>query len=170
MSNEPQIVIEDAPIILEVFSENMGGPKVIELGSDQVEILEVGMQGISGAATSTEKIEKAGENISAMKVVYINPSDEKVYKASNLDNNSRDTLYGITTTAAATNAAIKVKTFGEVENSGWNWNTSGNKNLFVGTDGNLTQTPPVSGYSARIGFVKSATKIWFDFTDVVILA
>jgi hypothetical protein len=157
-------------IIIETRSEHCACDRIIVHGVAP-ELIEAGKQGIAGTTLDdSTRTRKAGEAISAVKVVYQSPSDEKVYKADNLDNNTRDTVLGISLTSAILNQDITIKTFGEVENSGWNWDVNANKNLYLGTNGNITQVPPASGFSLRLGFILSSKKIWFDLSERVILS
>lgn len=78
-----------------------------------------------------------------------------------------NSVLGITTGAAATGAAINVQASGEMTEVSWNW-TPGLP-VFLGTNGLLTQTPPVSGFQLVLGVAISPTKLAINIKQPIVL-
>lgn len=104
----------------------------------------------------------AGETISALRVVY--EASGLVYVLDYRDAAHIDLLVGITMTAADGGAPIAIQRAGEISDSGWAW-TPGR--VYLGVAGQLTQTPPETGYSVLIGSAVSATRILLNLQDPI---
>ena len=76
-------------------------------------------------------------------------------------------MLGITTGAAAAGDAINVQASGEMTEVSWNW-TPGLP-VFLGTNGLLTQTPPVSGFQLVLGVAISPTKLAINIKQPIVL-
>lgn len=67
---------------------------------------------------------------------------------------------GISTQAAAAGGTVAVQVFGPMAEPGWVWTP--NQPIYVGGDGVLTQTPPVTGWLQRVAVALTSTKIFVD--------
>jgi hypothetical protein len=106
----------------------------------------------------------AGETISALRIVY--ESQAQVFKTDP----STETVYqslGLAITSASPGAELTIQTQGFIDDSSWSW-TEGF--VWCGADGTLTQTPPTSGWDFIIGFATSATRLYIDLNEPVLLA
>ncbi len=109
-------------------------------------------------------VRTAGETISALRIVYesqqlahpANPATESVFQA-----------LGLAITSASIDTDLTIQTQGFVDDSSWNW-TEGH--VWCGPNGTLTQTPPISGWDFIIGFATSATRLYIDLNEPVLLA
>lgn len=109
-------------------------------------------------------VRTAGETISALRIVYeseelahpVNPATESVYQA-----------LGLAITSGSIGTDITIQTQGFVDDSAWSW-TEGH--VWCGPNGVLTQTPPTSGWDFIIGFATSATRLYIDLNEPVLLA
>ena len=94
-------------------------------------------------------------------------SDGKVYYASQQELTHMNKVLGITTGAVAMGANATIRAFGEMTEPSWNWTLD--KPIFLGLNGLLTQTPPTTGFSLIIAFPTSATKIFVEIKDPILL-
>ena len=134
---------------------------------EEVTIIEAAQQGIQGPPGVNLTPVIAGENINAFNIVYFNPVDGKVYKAENTNLASSYSIVGITTSAVTAGQHFNLLCFGATSNDTWNW--SGTATLFVGADGQPTQTAPTSGYMLKIGYATSPTSMFFDPLEPITL-
>jgi len=135
------------------------------------EVIESTCGGGGGTGTTSVLIGtvQSGENISALRVVSADPADGKVYYTDNTELASAETAIGISLTAALADAELQVVQEGAFEDAGWSWNTAGNPALFVTTNGVITQTPPTSGFTQKVGFIITATKIYVKIETPIYL-
>lgn len=83
-----------------------------------------------------------GENIGQYQVVYLSPTI--VNLALKADNSSSATApaVGLALTAVANGQLGTFMKMGQIQNAGWNWTLG--KPIYLGTGGNMTQTPPTA--------------------------
>lgn len=106
----------------------------------------------------------AGETVSALRVVFesqahafaTDPATESVYQT-----------LGLAVTSATAGAELTIQTQGPIDDSSWNWAEGF---VWCGPSGVLTQTPPTSGWDFIIGFATSATRLYIDLNEPVLLA
>ena len=83
-----------------------------------------------------------GETIPKFSVVYVG-SNDKLYVADQSNPDKSDHIVGLTIRGyTSLNITVEVASFGLVENSDWNFSVG---EVYLGTNGRLTQTKPVSG-------------------------
>lgn len=111
----------------------------------------------------------AGENISAYRVVYVNPSDGKLYVASSLDTSNRFTIAGMTTSAVTSGDEVTIQTRGSLFNSGWSWNLASPHALYLVASGQISQTAPTSGFVCQVGFVTATNEMFLDIGEKILL-
>lgn len=109
-------------------------------------------------------VRTTGTTISALRIVFesqartfpVDPQTISVFQA-----------LGLAITSAATGTQISIQTQGFIDDSSWSW-TEGI--VWCGPNGVLTQTPPTSGWDFIIGFATSATRLYIDLNEPVLLA
>jgi hypothetical protein len=77
-------------------------------------------------------------------------------------------IVGISTGAAAQGAAINLQNSGRMTEPTWNWIPE--QPVFCGTTGNLTQTPPTTGFQCVVAVAESATSIIVRISEPIKLA
>ncbi len=121
-----------------------------------------GRQGIPGPAGGSAFEREAGEVISALRVLY--ELDGQVFVLDYRDDEHIDLLIGISLTAASADQPLNIQRSGVLEDSGWNWQLG---RIWLGAEGQLTQTPPVDGFDVLIGAAASATRITLNIQDPI---
>jgi hypothetical protein len=138
----------------------------IAIASDDTVVLTVaGSQGASGGDGSTDIQKTAGEALGGHRAVVLNSSGQAIYADCSTPAHAHKVL-GITTGAASSGAAVTIRTRGEITEGSWAWTLD--LPIFLSTSGLLTQTPPTSGFVARIGFPMSATTIFIDIHQTIV--
>lgn len=124
--------------------------------------------GIAVVAGVNILVRPAGEILGGHRIVYIN-SDGKAYYASNTILSDSVRALGITLNAAAVDDNVSIQSFGEVIETSWSW-TMGSP-IYLSSNGQLTQTPPVSPalFQRIIGFPLTTTSLFFSFREPIIL-
>lgn len=123
-----------------------------------------GRPGIDSGGGIQTIVRTAGETISALRIVYesqelthpVDPATESVFQA-----------LGLAITSSSIGSDITIQTQGFVDDLGWSW-TEGH--VWCGPNGILTQSPPTSGWDFIIGFATSATRLYIDLNEPVLLA
>ncbi len=104
----------------------------------------------------------ASENLGGHRVVTV-----EGYYASNQVSTDKFKVLGVTTGAASIGGTATIATFGTITESSWNW-TVGNP-VFLSTNGQLTQTPPTTGFRTIIGKPETATKLFINISEPITL-
>ena len=160
MTSGCRVAIEAAavPVVIEADAEYA----VTHDMAPEVRLISSGDQGPPGPPGGVVIQRSAGHLISALRVVY--EASGLVYVLDYRDAAHIDLLVGITMTAADGGAPIAIQRAGEISDSGWAW-TPGR--VYLGVAGQLTQTPPETGYSVLIGSAVSATRIILNLQDPI---
>ena len=108
---------------------------------------------------------KAGENLNGYRVCYLG-ADERVYLASNLDLSSISKSLIMTRHSAIEDEDVECVLAGKIYNSGWGL-TPGAR-YFLTTGGQITSTPPTSGYLHEVGTAEKTDTLFINFTRPVI--
>lgn len=106
---------------------------------------------------------EAGTALLKYRAVVINSSGKAIY--ADKDNNSHGTkVIGITLQeAAGAGEFIDIRNYGQVEDPSWSWALD--QPIYLGDDGQPTQTPPTSGFRLQLGFPITPTRIFIDIND-----
>ncbi|MDR0259511.1 MAG: hypothetical protein LBI76_06860 [Comamonas sp.] len=104
----------------------------------------------------------AGQTISANRVLYDRAG--LVYPLGQADAENIYAILGLSVSAGQAGAQIAVQRSGTVIDSGWSWAYG---RVYLGSNGQLTQTPPSSGFSVLIGFAATATSINLSINDPI---
>ncbi|WP_261365333.1 collagen-like protein [Anatilimnocola floriformis] len=71
---------------------------------------------------------------------------------------------GILLNAPAQNATARIQIYGPLTHDGWTWTPTGD--IYIGNDGQLTQTQPVTGFIRRIAVADTATRIFIQMQGI----
>ena len=134
--------------------------------SAPVYIGQRGVDGAPGVAGGVVVLCTAGEALGGHRVVVLNASAEAMY-ASNAVPEHLHKVLGLTTGAVILGAEATVQTGGEMTEPTWAWALDAP--IFLGANGLLTQTPPVSGFLLVVAFPVTATKIFIKLREPLAL-
>lgn len=87
--------------------------------------------------------------------------------ASKDNSSDKFNVLGITQGAVISGSTATVTTYGVITESSWNW-TAGLP-VFLSTNGQLTQSVPTSGFRLIIGRAKSATTLFVDISEPIVI-
>jgi hypothetical protein len=107
------------------------------------------------ASNSVSRKGVAQETISALRIVR-----EGLYLADPTTTYENARAVGLSVTAGTAGQVIEVLEFGEVEDAFFSFPAG--VPLFLGPAGIVTATPPTSGFSFKIGYSLTSTKIQID--------
>lgn len=129
--------------------------KVIRVNAAQTAFELAAAAGGSAASTLTAV---AGEALSGNRAVYI-ADDGKAYHA---DKNSATSIRtaGLTTGAVSLGATATIQVEGPYTEVTWSW--TGNGVIWLSTTGQLTQTPPTTGYLVKVGVPAGPTQMLIE--------
>lgn len=118
----------------------------------------IGLQSLPGGddeGGSAEFSALAGEALSGHRAVYV--GDDGLAWYASKASASAVRVAGITTGAASLGAAATIQPEGLLTEPSWTW--SGNTPVWLGTAGQLTQSPPTTGYLVQIGVAVGPTSL-----------
>lgn len=125
-----------------------------------------GPRGIPGPDGGTALQYPAGESLGGHRMVVLDDAAEAIYADNGTPAHAVKVL-GITTGAAAAGDAATIQTGGELTEPSWAWTL--NQPVYLGTNGTLTQTPPVAGFSLIVGFPITPTTIYMAIGQPITL-
>jgi hypothetical protein len=125
-----------------------------------------GPDGPPGPAGATTLACTAGEDVSGNRMVTYDALSAVVYASS--ASASAHAVLGMTLGAALAGAAVSVQTYGKVVEPSWSWTALAP--VYLGTDGALSQTPPITGYCVRLGFALDAHTLMLAIEPALKLA
>ncbi|MEJ5125865.1 hypothetical protein WH367_07375 [Comamonas sp. MYb21] len=166
MNCDTSVIVEMQP------GEILVMPEDSQVVVSEIELTEVliapgeqgppGPPGPAGGGGDEYVTRTAGETISANRVLY--DQGGFVYPLSQDDAENIFAILGLSVSAGQTGAQISVQRSGTVTDSGWSWAYG---RVYLGANGQLTQTPPTSGFSVLIGFAATATSINLSINDPI---
>lgn len=109
----------------------------------------------------------AGENLGGQRAVTIDGLLTVRY-SDPLNLLNRHVAIGITRYAVVSGDAVDIQTEGIMTDPSWSWTPD--QDIYVGPSGALTQTYPLSGYALPIATAISATSIFIDRREPVLIA
>jgi len=130
---------------------------------------QAGPRGLPGPAGTEVVRAVAGEALSALRVVYADPTDGRVYYADKGTAAHGGRVLGLTLAAAAAGDEVAVQTQGRAQDAGWDWDTAAAPGLFLGSAGAITQGAPATGFVLRVGFVKAADEAFIRIDPPIYL-
>ena len=125
----------------------------------------IGPQGPPGAGTAFPTT--AGEEIQAYDAVYV--ENDLAFIASNDDSLHFLSFAGLAAVGASITDPIDIITDGLAVNPAWSW--TANQEVFLGTNGQLTQTPPdpiSSNYRIVVGEVVASDRIIVRISEPIL--
>lgn len=129
-----------------------------------LEIIDAPMGG-GGPSGGSAFTRTAGTAISALVAVYELP-DGTVWPLSADDDDHIDLLAGITLTSAGTGAEVTVQRAGPLDAAGLNLQPG---RVWLGMNGQLTQTPPDSGNDTLLGYATAEQRLYIDISETILL-
>jgi len=108
----------------------------------------------------------AGTNLSGHRVV-IKDNDGKIYYADKDTPTHLWKVLGITFASALLGNTVNIEAFGRVVETSWAWVMG--VPIFCGNNGILTQSPPSSGFSLILGTPMSATEMFVNIKQAIML-
>lgn len=124
-----------------------------------------GPQGIPGPAGDTTLYYEAGQILSGHRAVMI--EDDKAYYADCTIPSHGKSVLGITTGASVIGAQSRIQVSGELSEPSWAWTLD--IPVWLSTNGLLSQTPPITGFSLIVGFPISSTKLLIRISEPLFL-
>jgi hypothetical protein len=143
-----------------VVSENNITDTVVSSGGSQ------GPQGIQGNAFTYEMM-MSGSIMSGHRMVTVNTNGKLIYADSTVPSHASRVI-GIIISSVVVDELTQVYITGSVEEPSWTWDI--NEPIYLSTNGQLTQTPPLTGFLLIVGFPITSTKIFIDLVTPIILA
>lgn len=107
----------------------------------------------------------AGTAISALVAVYELP-DGTAWPLSADDDEHIDLLAGITLTSASAGAEVDIQRAGPLDAAGLNLQPG---RVWLGMNGQLTQTPPDSGNDTLLGYATAEQRLYIDISETILL-
>lgn len=166
MSEETVLYVETTSsslgVVRETFVLEDHTPKVmLSLEQDQVALTTVGEQGPQGPAGPDGGLEQeytAGESVGGHRVVYVD-EDGAVRYADCTEAAHAFKIAGLTLEASTAGNPVRVQTYGVVAEP--SLNLSVDDQIYLGSSGLFTQTPPVSrAFLLSIGGAVATTKLF----------
>lgn len=162
--------------ILEIITEQVlvfeNGEQVLVLDGDDIEALDVaeqgppGPQGIPGPTGGTALQYPAGMALGGHRMIVLDDTGLAIYADNSIPAHAGKVL-GMTTGAANPGELATIQTGGELTEPSWSWLL--NQPIYLGANGLLTQTPPVTGFSLIVGFPITATKAYISIKQLIFL-
>lgn len=146
-----------------VVLEQQAPKHVVSLGAVGPE----GPQGPIGPAGGSALTVTAGMALGGHRLVVLNGAGVAIY-ADRTEPTHVGKVLGMTLGAIADGDSGDVLRAGEVVEPSWNWTLDAP--VFLGTSGQLTQTPPLTGFSLIVGFPVSTTKLFVSLREPLILS
>lgn len=131
-------------------------------GKSAVEVVFAGSVTPSGGAASNYEIRNAGETLSALKCVYSFNANTIKY-ATNNSALQNALVFGLTITAAQINESNQVQTSGTLRDSSFNY--SAGTILYLGLNGNLTDTAPTVGFLTQVAVSQGIGQIFINIKE-----
>ncbi|MDP2786260.1 MAG: hypothetical protein Q8O38_16955 [Sulfurimicrobium sp.] len=162
--------------ILEILTEQVlvfdGGESILVLDDGRIEALDVaeqgppGPQGIPGPTGGSALQYLAGIALGGHRMVVLDDAGLAIYADKSIPAHAGKVL-GMTTGAANPGELATIQTGGEMTEPSWSWLL--NQPIYLGANGLLTQTPPVTGISLIVGFPITATKVFISIKQLIFL-
>lgn len=150
------------PVTLTIY-ENPPGVTILGQEAPGIVVSSATAPGPAGAdgADASEISHVAGAALGGLRLVVLADDGRLVY-ADNTDPSHLRRAVWITTAAVVEDDPVVVKTYGEITESGWAW-TPGSS-LYLGTNGQLTTTPPSvpAVFLVQVAHAVTPTTIFFN--------
>lgn len=105
----------------------------------------------------TNKVSKIAKiSLGGNRIVELDSENNPVYA----DKETSKRVVGITLNAANIDDNVIIQTAGEITDPSWNWIVG--KSIYLGNNGLLIQTVPISGYLIVMGYATEPTKVMIN--------
>jgi hypothetical protein len=119
------------------------------------EVLSDGLLPPPMPSGGTGVVRLAGEEISALRGVY--ELQGQVFYLDQADDAHINLYLGVTVSSAQAGGEVIVQRSGTIDDASWNWTVG--QDVFLGSDGFLTQTAPTTGWQLVVGSAPAATRL-----------
>lgn len=125
------------------------------------------------ASTSDSVVSEfvSGQTISALQLVYVDPTNGRIFPADSTDQDCAGKIIGIaTTTVAGAGQTVSVVTHGPLTDPGFNFNVTDDPCVFAnGLTGQISQTAPLAPhFNLNVGSVLDANCIFVDIGEPIL--
>lgn len=168
--NRQQVFVLPRQVVAEIQRHR---PQIITRGNNpQVQVqqqpkrMKIGGTGTQGPPGETEGatfLASAGETIHGLRAVRI-VNDELFHPDTSVTAHGPQTI-GVALQSGPIGTPLLVRTGGLIEEASWNWAAG---YVWCGVDGQLTQSPPSTGWLLQMGRVTNPTTIEVDVDLLVI--
>lgn len=159
MPDQVTVVTSEAPISVVERIES-----IIVVGAEQGPPGPPGAPGIGGIDQVTKL---AGANLGGNRAVVHSTTGSTVVYADNTNALHEACVLGITAGSALVGEVVQVQTSGEMVEPTWTWTPR--EAIYLTTNGQLTQTPPTSGFVLQLGFALTATSMFVSIKQAITL-
>lgn len=125
----------------------------------------IGSQVTGGSSGSLES-RNASEIVSALKCVYSISANSIAIAKNNVSFNEAS-VFGIAVTAANTNEEVNIQTYGVLRDTSFTW--SSNTQLYVDTNGSLTDVAPTTGFRTLVATAQGVGQIFINVQEPITL-
>jgi hypothetical protein len=120
--------------------------------------------GAPNANSVSHEVVTAGAILSANKAVVSGSNGRFIYADKDILSHM-SCLFGVTTQSIDNLATGIVQTYGILSNNTWSWSLG--NSIYLGSNGELTQVIPTTGFLLCVGFAVTATKMFIDLGDPI---
>ncbi len=167
---EHPVVISPQALYVSVDAQEQ--PVVVQ--SSETQVVAVGQQGPAGAAGpigpagGSAMTVTAGAALGGHRIVYLDAAEKAQYASNQTASHALITL-GMTLGAAVLDDPVAVQRTGEITEPSWSWTLE--QPVYLGTNGQLTQTPPASPalFQRVVGFPTATTKLFLALREPVFI-
>lgn len=103
-------------------------------------------------------VKEAGEDISALKLIY--QTDINTVEFADSTTYTESVVLGLSLNSAVTGNDVEILTYGQHDDAFFNFSL--NEPLFLGSNGNITNVEPATGFVTQIGHGLGAGGIFID--------
>lgn len=126
-----------------------------------------GAPGPIGPASGEGAILVAGETLGGHRMLTLNDASQAIY-ADHTTPSHAGKIVGLSLGSAVSGADVTVRLFGLITESSWQWDVT-RPRVFLSSAGQMTQTPPASGFVCVIGHVISETQLFIRIQPSITL-
>lgn len=119
-----------------------------------------------GGTNANTETRNAGELISALKCVYSFDSNT-VKIASSFNTLQQARAIGVAITSAILNESMQFQTYGTLRDTSFTF--AANEQLYVSSNGSITNIAPITGYRTVIGTAQGLGSIFINIQETIIL-
>lgn len=143
---------------LEVSTVEVQAPRTLTIERTVVEIVELGVEGPQGPSGTNRFLRTAAVIVSGHRIVVARADGAVEYADNTL---SLRRAPWLTTRAALANDIVEVLALGELIEPSWAWIPG--EPLYLGSNGLMTQTPPLApAFLLELGVALTPTSIFYD--------